>query len=220
MLGRFGDPGAQTLSAILSHGIPHEFSNRAEAEAAEMPSGVTAGARRGRKDLRNLPLATIDGADAKDFDDAVYCEPAGDGWRLIVAIADVAHYVRAGMGLDEAARERGTSVYFPDRVVPMLPEKLSNGLCSLRPDVERLCLCCDMTVSARGEVKKSRFYEAVMRSARRFTYGEAARLLSGGHGRSGKHGRSGVSGRVWRTREPGRVRRRWKFRRGRGTRWG
>ena len=147
-----------------------------------MPSGVTADARRGRKDLRKLPLVTIDGADAKDFDDAVYCEPAGNGWRLIVAIADVAHYVRAGTSLDEAARERGTSVYFPDRVVPMLPETLSNGLCSLRPDVERLCLCCDMTVSRRGEVKKSRFYEAVMRSARRFTYGEAARLLSGGSG--------------------------------------
>lgn len=182
VLGRFDDPGAQTLSAILSHGIPHEFSPRVEAETAEMPSGVTADARRGRNDLRKLPLVTIDGADAKDFDDAVYCEPNGNGWRLIVAIADVAHYVRAGTGLDEAARERGTSVYFPDRVVPMLPEALSNGLCSLQPDVERLCLCCDMTVSAQGEVNKSRFYEAVMRSARRFTYGEAARRLSGESG--------------------------------------
>ena len=182
VLGRFDDPGAQTLSAILSHGIPHEFSPRVEAETAEMPSGVTAGARRGRNDLRKLPLVTIDGADAKDFDDAVYCEPNGNGWRLIVAIADVGHYVRAGTALDEAARERGTSVYFPDRVVPMLPEALSNGLCSLQPDVERLCLCCDMTVSAQGEVNKSRFYEAVMRSARRFTYGEAARRLSGESG--------------------------------------
>ena len=179
VLGRFDDPGAQTMSAILSHGIPHEFSPQVEAEAAEMPSGVSKGARSGREDLRNLPLVTIDGADAKDFDDAVYCEPGGDGWRLIVAIADVGHYVRAGSGLDEAAGERGTSVYFPGRVVPMLPEPLSNGLCSLQPHQDRLCLCCDMAVSRQGEVKQSRFYEAVMRSARRFTYGEAARLLSG-----------------------------------------
>ena len=157
VLGHFDDPGAQTLSAILSHGIPHQFSPQVEAEAAEMPSGVTAHARRGRKDLRKLPLVTIDGADAKDFDDAVFCEPKGNGWRLIVAIADVGHYVQAGSGLDEAARERGTSVYFPDRVVPMLPEKLSNGLCSLQPRKDRLCLCCDMTVSRQGEVKQSGF---------------------------------------------------------------
>ena len=196
VLGRFEDPRAQTLSAILSHGIPHEFSRRVEAEAAEMPSGVTADARRGRKDLRKLPLVTIDGADAKDFDDAVYCEPSGNGWRLIVAIADVGHYVRAGTGLDEAARERGTSVYFPDRVVPMLPEALSNGLCSLQPDVERLSLCCDMTVSEQGEVTRSRFCESVMRSARRFTYGEAARLLSGKSVRSGKPRESGSPGRT------------------------
>lgn len=182
VLGRFDDPGAQTLSVILSHGIPHEFSPRAEAEAVEMPSGVTSDARRGRKDLRKLPLVTIDGADAKDFDDAVYCEPTDNGWRLIVAIADVGHYVRPGTGLDEAARERGTSVYFPDRVVPMLPETLSNGLCSLQPRQERLCLCCDVTVSRRGEVKQSRFYEAVIRSVRRFTYDEAARLLTGESG--------------------------------------
>lgn len=204
VLGRFDDPGVQTLSAILSHGIPHEFSPGVEAETAEMPTGVTADARRGRKDLRKLPLVTIDGADAKDFDDAVYCEPAGNGWRLIVAIADVAHYVRAGTGLDEAARERGTSVYFPDRVVPMLPEALSNGLCSLQPDVERLCLCCEMTVSEQGRVKKSRFYEAIMRSARRFTYDEAARLLSGESGTSGEFGESGNFGRSGDSGESGR----------------
>ena len=178
VLGRFDDPGVHTTSAILSHGIPHEFSAQVEAEAAAMPSGVSAAARRGREDLRNLPLVTIDGADARDFDDAVYCEPRRNGWRLIVAIADVAHYVSAGTALDDAARERGTSVYFPDRVVPMLPESLSNGLCSLQPRRDRLCLCCEMTVSRRGEVDKSRFFEAVMRSARRFTYEEAARLLS------------------------------------------
>ena len=178
VLGRFDDPGAQTMSAILSHGIPYEFSPQVEAEAAEMPSGVSPGTWKGREDLRNLPLVTIDGADAKDFDDAVFCEQSGNGWRLIVAIADVGHYVRAGTGLDESARERGTSVYFPDRVVPMLPESLSNGLCSLQPHQDRLCLCCDMTVSRQGEVKQSRFHEAVMRSARRFTYDEAARILS------------------------------------------
>ncbi|MYF70799.1 MAG: VacB/RNase II family 3'-5' exoribonuclease, partial [Proteobacteria bacterium] len=182
VLGDFDDPGAQTLSVILSHGIPYEFSLQVEAEAAEMPSGVTPDARRGRKDLRKLPLVTIDGADAKDFDDAVYCEPNDNGWRLIVAIADVGQYVRPETGLDEAARERGTSVYFPDRVVPMLPETLSNGLCSLQPRQDRLCLCCDMTVSRQGEVRQSRFYEAVMRSVRRFTYGEAARVLSGESG--------------------------------------
>ena len=182
VLGDFDDPGAQTLSVILSHGIPYEFSLQVEAEAAEMPSGVTSDARRGRKDLRKLPLVTIDGADAKDFDDAVYCEPNDNGWRLIVAIADVGQYVRPETGLDEVARERGTSVYFPDRVVPMLPETLSNGLCSLQPRQDRLCLCCDMTVSRQGEVRQSRFYEAVMRSVRRFTYGEAARVLSGESG--------------------------------------
>lgn len=144
-----------------------------------MPAGVSARARRGRNDLRALPLVTIDGADARDFDDAVYCEARGESWRLIVAIADVGHYVRAGTALDDAARERGASVYFPDRVVPMLPEPLSNGLCSLQPHRDRLCLYCDMTVSRRGEVQRSRFREAVMRSAWRFTYDEAARLLAG-----------------------------------------
>ena len=178
VLGHFDDPGAQTLSAILSHGIPYEFSPQVEKAAAEMPSDVAVDARSGRKDLRKLPLVTIDGADAKDFDDAVFCESNGNGWRLIVAVADVGHYVRPGTRLDEAARERGTSVYFPDRVVPMLPEPLSNGLCSLQPDQDRLCLCCEMTVSRQGEVKQSGFYEAVMRSVRRFTYEEAARLLS------------------------------------------
>ena len=182
VLGHFDDPGAQTLSVILSHGIPHEFSPQVEKQAAEMPSDITVDTHRGRTDLRKRPLVTIDGADAKDFDDAVFCEPKGDGWRLIVAIADVGHYVRAGTGLDEEARERGTSVYFPDRVVPMLPEPLSNGLCSLQPHQDRLCLCCDMIVSRQGEVKQSRFYEAVMRSVRRFTYDEAARLLSGESG--------------------------------------
>jgi len=130
-------------------------------------------------DLRKYPLVTIDGADAKDFDDAIYCERRGGGWRLIVAIADVSHYVEPDTALDREALARGTSVYFPDRVLPMLPEALSNGLCSLRPRVDRLCLACDMEVSSEGEVTRSRFYEGVMRSAERLTYSEAERILSG-----------------------------------------
>ncbi len=181
LLGRFDDPMTQTLSAMMSHGIPHEFTPGVEAELSRLPTGVREAARQGREDLRSLPLVTIDGADAKDFDDAVFCEPCDDGWRLIVAIADVAHYVAADTELDKAAQERGTSVYFPDRVVPMLPELLSNGLCSLQPDLERLCLCCEMRVTRQGVVKQSRFHEAVMRSARRFTYDEADQHLSG-HG--------------------------------------
>ena len=177
VVGRFDDPGAQTTMAILAHGLPHEFSPEVMAQAAELPVHVTARARRGREDLRDLPLVTIDGADAKDFDDAVYCERQGDGWRLIVAIADVGYYVLHGTDLDSEARARGTSVYFPDRVIPMLPEGLSNGLCSLQPFLDRLCLCCEMAVSPRGEVTESRFFEAVMRSARRFTYADAAEEL-------------------------------------------
>lgn len=179
VVGRFDDPGAPTTMAILSHGLPHEFSPEVVSEVAQMTDHVSASARRGREDLRSLPLVTIDGADARDFDDAVFCERKGDGWRLIVAIADVGHYVHAGTELDTSARERGTSVYFPDQVVPMLPEALSNGLCSLQPDVDRLCVCCDMTLSPRGDVSKSRFYEGVMRSVRRFTYEEAGQHLNG-----------------------------------------
>ena len=179
VVGRFDDPGMETTIAILSHGVPHEWSPAVEAHAAGLPTHVPARAKRGREDLRKLPLVTIDGADAKDFDDAVYCEPQGGGWRLIVAIADVSHYVEPGTELDDEARARGTSVYFPDQVVPMLPEALSNGLCSLNPHVDRLCLCCDMSVSPTGEVTRSRFYEGLMRSAERFTYEETAELLDG-----------------------------------------
>ena len=177
IVGRQDQPGIDTEVAILAHGIPNEWPGEALAEARSWPSEVTAKAKEGREDLRHLPLVTIDGADAKDFDDAVYCERQGDGWRLIVAIADVSHYVPFDSPLDREARARGTSVYFPDRVVPMLPEELSNGLCSLKPHVDRLCLVCDMQVSAAGEVTRSRFYEAVMRSAARLTYTEAAEIL-------------------------------------------
>ena len=124
-----------------------------------------------------LPLVTIDGEDARDFDDAVYCERKGKGWRLIVAIADVSHYVKPGTALDAEARYRGNSVYFPERVIPMLPEILSNGLCSLNPQVDRLCMACDMEITAAGVVEKYRFYPAVMRSQARLTYNKVAAML-------------------------------------------
>jgi ribonuclease R len=177
VMGRTDDAGIETEVAMLAHGIPRDWPEAALAEARGWPAEVPAKAKEGREDLRHVPLVTIDGADARDFDDAVFCEKHGEGWRLIVAIADVSHYVRADSALDREARGRGTSVYFPDRVVPMLPEELSNGLCSLNPHVDRLCHVCDMHVSAAGEVTRSRFYEGVMRSAARLTYTEAAEIL-------------------------------------------
>jgi ribonuclease R len=177
IVGRQDQPGIDTEVAILAHGIPNEWPAEALAEARTWSAEVPDKAKEGREDLRSVPLVTIDGADARDFDDAVYCEPQGDGWRLLVAIADVSHYVRPDSSLDREARARGTSVYFPDRVVPMLPEELSNGLCSLNPHVDRLCLVCEMQVTRGGEVTRSRFYDAVMRSAARLTYTEAAAML-------------------------------------------
>ncbi len=177
LVGRVDEPGIETEVAILAHGIPSDWPESVAAAARRLPPQVTQAAKRNREDLRKVPLVTIDGADAKDFDDAVYCEPHGDGWRLVVAIADVAHYVEPDTALDREAKARGTSVYFPDRVVPMLPEELSNGLCSLNPQVDRLCLACEMIVSKQGAVKRSRFFNAVMRSAARLTYMGAAELL-------------------------------------------
>jgi ribonuclease R len=147
---------------------------------------VLAKDRKDRVDLRDVPLVTIDGEDARDFDDAVYCEPAkvgrGKGWRLLVAIADVSHYVQTGSDIDIDAYDRATSVYFPRRVIPMLPEKLSNGLCSLNPDVDRLCMVCDMLVNAKGDVHAYQFYPAVMHSHARFTYTEVAAILANTRG--------------------------------------
>ncbi|MDH3509068.1 MAG: RNB domain-containing ribonuclease, partial [Gammaproteobacteria bacterium] len=180
VVGRMDDPGIETDVAILAHGLPHEWPESVDAQIADLAPQVPASAKRDREDLRKLPLVTIDGADARDFDDAVYAERKGENWRLIVAIADVSHYVEPGTELDTEARARGTSVYFPDRVLPMLPEALSNGLCSLNPHVDRLCLCCEMTVDGRGNITRSRFFEGVMRSAARLTYVEVARLLDGG----------------------------------------
>ncbi len=182
VLGRPDTPGIETDIVILSHGVPNEWPEEVIEAVEQYPDVVTPAAKRHREDLRDTPLVTIDGADAKDFDDAVYCEPRGTGWRLLVAIADVGHYVAAGSVLDQEARARGTSVYFPDRVVPMLPEALSNGLCSLRPKVDRLCVCCEMFITRQGKVTKSRFFEAVMRSAARLTYEQAWDMLEANRG--------------------------------------
>ncbi|MCI0518224.1 MAG: ribonuclease R [Woeseiaceae bacterium] len=180
VIGEPGKKGIATDIAIHSHAIPHEWSKSVRDEAGAFGKAVPSSAIGGRLDLRDVPLVTIDGADARDFDDAVYCEPAGNGWRLLVAIADVAHYVQAGSAIDKEATRRGTSVYFPDRVVPMLPEVLSNGLCSLNPAVDRLCMVCDMRVDADGGVTRSHFAEAVMRSHARLTYGEVGAFLVDG----------------------------------------
>ena len=167
-----------TEAAIARFGLPVEFSAQALREAAQWGKNVDPAEAAQRVDLRSLPLVTIDGEDARDFDDAVYAERQGDGgFRLLVAIADVSHYVRPGTALDIEARARGTSVYFPTRVLPMLPTALSNHLCSLEPQVDRLCMVADMRINKRGALQESRFYPAVMRSAARLTYTEAHAAL-------------------------------------------
>ncbi|MGL5402327.1 MAG: RNB domain-containing ribonuclease, partial [Acinetobacter sp.] len=164
---------------ILEFGLPYEFPEAVikEAESFKEPSEQD---RKGRVDLRDLPLVTIDGEDARDFDDAVYAEKrAGGGYRVVVAIADVSHYVRLGSPLNEEAEERGTSVYFPHFVLPMLPEALSNGLCSLNPHVDRLCMVCDLKLSRAGKVTGYEFYPAVMHSKARLTYNQVAAYFDG-----------------------------------------
>jgi ribonuclease R len=180
VLGNYADPGMEIEIALRKHDLPFEFSKDAAAETAKLPDVVRKGDWKDREDLTRLPLVTIDGETAKDFDDAVYCERQGKGYRLVVAIADVSHYVRSGGALDQDACARGNSVYFPRRVIPMLPEKLSNGLCSLNPQVERLCMVCDMALSAAGEIENYRFYRAVMWSHARLTYTEVAAALYDG----------------------------------------
>src|SRR6185503_6869738 len=164
VLGSATDPGIEIEIALRKHDLPFEWSAAAERQAQRLPAEVRPADRKGRTDLTGLPLVTIDGETAKDFDDAVYCEPDGRGFRLVVAIADVAHYVRDADALDGAARERGTSVYFPRRVIPMLPEALSNELCSLKPDVDRLAMACEMTIDAHGAITGYRFFPAVIHS--------------------------------------------------------
>ena len=181
ILGDIDDPGMEIEIAVRKYGVPHEFSEAAKKLAAKLPGEVRAADLADRVDLRDVPMVTIDGEDARDFDDAVYCEPVkigrANGYRLIVAIADVSHYVKPNDALDVDALERSTSVYFPRRVIPMLPEKLSNGLCSLNPDVDRLTLVCDAVISAKGEIKAYQFYPAVIHSAARLTYTEVAAIL-------------------------------------------
>jgi len=186
VLGEVDDPGMEIEIAVRKYGVPHEFSDACLAMARSLPDKVRPEDKKGRVDLTDVPLVTIDGEDARDFDDAVYCEPAkvgkGKGWRLLVAIADVSSYVETGSAIDVDAYDRATSVYFPRRVIPMLPEKLSNGLCSLNPEVERLCMVCDMLINASGDVEAYQFYPAVMFSHARFTYTEVAAILSNTRG--------------------------------------
>ena len=181
VLGEIDDPGMEIEIAVRKYDVPHIFSAAAAAEAVALPETVQPSDRAGRVDLTDVPFVTIDGEDARDYDDAVFCEPLDGrkkGWRLLVAIADVSHYVRVGTALDRDAFERSTSVYFPRRVIPMLPEKISNGLCSLVPHTDRLSLVCDMVVSLEGEVTAYQFYNAIIHSASRLTYNEVWGMLS------------------------------------------
>jgi ribonuclease R len=182
ILGNYADSGMEIEIALRKHKLPHEFSPGAVEIAESYPRLVQPDDYKGRIDLRELPLITIDGETARDFDDAVYAEPQGKGWRLVVAIADVSFYVKPKDALDKDAFERGNSVYFPRRVIPMLPEALSNGLCSLNPDVERLCMICDMQVDGAGNVKQYKFYPSVMRSKARMTYTQVYEILQNPQG--------------------------------------
>jgi ribonuclease R len=183
VLGHHADPGMEIEIAVRKFDLPHEFSRRALAQARATADSVRDEDLKARKDLRELAFVTIDGETAKDFDDAVFCrrEPMGgkQGFRLWVAIADVSHYVRHGDALDVEARERGTSVYFPRRVIPMLPEKLSNGICSLNPNVDRLAMVCEMAITPKGEVARYEFYPALFRSEARLTYTQVWDWLDG-----------------------------------------
>ncbi len=180
ILGDHMAPGMEVEIALRSHDLPFEWPESIADEVAALPAGVGDEDWVGREDLRDIPLVTIDGEDSRDFDDAVFCERKGRGWRLIVAIADVSHYVGPWSALDEEARLRGNSVYFPQQVIPMLPEALSNDLCSIRPKVDRLCLACEMTITPAGNLRSHRFFAAVMHSHARLTYGQVARMLESG----------------------------------------
>ncbi|MBS0446378.1 MAG: ribonuclease R [Proteobacteria bacterium] len=189
VLGEIDDPGMEIEIAVRKYEVPHRFSPETLAQAAALPDKIRPADRKNRIDLTDVPLVTIDGEDARDFDDAVYCEPAkigrvksANGWRLVVAIADVSHYVKPAEPIDVDAYERATSVYFPRRVIPMLPEKLSNGLCSLNPNEDRLAMVCDMLVTAAGEIHAYQFFPAVICSHARFTYTEVAAILANTRG--------------------------------------
>ncbi len=182
ILGSENTPGIEIKAAMHAYNLPHIWSESVLKETSQLTEEVSSAAKRGRLDLRDMALVTIDGEDAKDFDDAVFCEEKRDGsFRLIVAIADVSFYVRPGTALDTQAQERGTSVYFPGQVIPMLPEILSNGLCSLKPAVDRLCMACIMTINKQGKTTRYEFKEAIMRSQARLTYTKVAALLTDGN---------------------------------------
>ncbi|HEZ2044555.1 TPA: ribonuclease R, partial [Neisseria meningitidis] len=182
VLGDYADSGMEIEIAVRKHHLPHQFSEACAKAVKKIPDHVRKSDLKGRVDLRDLPLVTIDGETARDFDDAVFAEKIGRNYRLVVAIADVSHYVRPDDAIDTDAQERSTSVYFPRRVIPMLPENLSNGICSLNPNVERLCMVCDMVITYAGNIKEYRFYPAVMRSHARLTYNQVWKWLSGGIG--------------------------------------
>src|SRR5574340_484885 len=187
VLGNYADPGMEIEIALRKHDLPYEFPNDAEKQAKHFAPEVKVADWEGREDIRNLPLVTIDGETARDFDDAVYCEPEKGGYRLVVAIADVSHYVQTNDALDREAILRGNSVYFPRRVIPMLPEELSNGLCSLNPRVDRLCMVCDMHISSKGDITSYRFYPSVMHSQARLTYTQVAEMLAQPDGKLARH---------------------------------
>ena len=177
ILGSKMSPDLAVEITVRSYELPYLWSDQVIRESELFTAQVRKEDKKNRRDLRDLPLVTIDGEDARDFDDAVYCEPRGNDWRLLVAIADVSHYVGAGSALDEAARERGNSVYFPRRVIPMLPEILSNELCSLKPDIDRLCIVCELIISKKGKVKDYHFFEGMIRSVARLTYTAVAAMV-------------------------------------------
>ena len=177
IIGNYLDEGVEVDSAIYRHQIPAVFSEKALEESAQLPTKVIPKDKKNRIDITKLELITIDGEDSRDFDDAVYAEPTKNGWKLLVAIADVSHYVKEGSELDSESYERGNSVYFPHRVVPMLPEAISNGLCSLNPKVERLSMVCEMSIDLLGELLDYKFYSAVMLSHARLTYTQVNEML-------------------------------------------
>ncbi|WP_445371119.1 ribonuclease R [Methylomonas sp. HW2-6] len=180
VLGLHMAPGMEIEMAIRSYDLPNQWPDALLKEIKPLTPEVPEQAKQGREDIRQLPLVTIDGEDARDFDDAVYAQKTPKGWKLLVAIADVSHYVKVGTALDDEAKNRSTSVYFPEKVIPMLPEILSNGLCSLNPAVDRLCMVCELLISSEGLVLRSRFFEAVMRSHARLTYSAVAKMLVDG----------------------------------------
>lgn len=178
VLGDYMAPGMEIDTAIQTFNLPNNWSEELIAELAAIPSELVEADYADRKDLRSLPLVTIDGEDSKDFDDAVFAKRRKNGWRLVVAIADVSHYVKPDSALDKEAFERGNSVYFPQRVIPMLPEKLSNELCSLNPNVDRVCMVCDMTITDDGQLERTQFYQAVMNSKARLTYNQVHQMVT------------------------------------------